>query len=475
MNLYILEGENVMNRLFDLNIKQVLEHWGLEHALREIIANALDEQTLTKTVDIKIYKDNKGCWHIRDYGRGLQYIHFTQNENEEKLLSPNLIGKFGVGLKDALAVFNRHNVDVKIFSKYASISLQMATKAGFDIETLHAVFNEPIDTAFVGTEFIITGVTQDDIDKAKGMFLRFSGSALLERNRYGEVYSRDADSAYVYVNGVQVAKEENFMFNYNITNITTQIKKALNRERSNVGRTAYSDSVKKILTQCTSKTILLALVEDLSNIMRGTNKDESSWLDVSAYAAKTLDKQGGVVFVTPQEGLTFDQQEILIQSGKRVVMIPDTLKEKLGSTVTTFTNILQDYNASFEYKFVDYAQLSAAEQSVFDTKELAIEFLKRNNWGHLVPIRVSETIRVNEYGELTDGVWDGKQIIIKRSALTAEKFLMVLLHEFAHYLSGASDNTRVFENQLSRMLGYAVKELPQNASKASKFSLFKRG
>ena len=65
-----------MANLFDLNIEQVLEHWEMEHAIREIIANALDEQILTKTDEIKIFKKND-TWHIRDYGRGLQYTHFT--------------------------------------------------------------------------------------------------------------------------------------------------------------------------------------------------------------------------------------------------------------------------------------------------------------------------------------------------------------------------------------------------------------
>ena len=103
-------------RLFDLNIEQVLEHWEPEHAVREIIANALDEQILTNSKEIKIYKTGND-WHIRDYGRGIQYSHFTQNENKEKIESPSLIGKFGVGLKDALAVFYRKGIQIKIDSK----------------------------------------------------------------------------------------------------------------------------------------------------------------------------------------------------------------------------------------------------------------------------------------------------------------------------------------------------------------------
>ena len=36
-------------RKFDLNIEKVLENWDVSDALREIIANAIDEQLLTAT------------------------------------------------------------------------------------------------------------------------------------------------------------------------------------------------------------------------------------------------------------------------------------------------------------------------------------------------------------------------------------------------------------------------------------------
>lgn len=81
----ILRKVTIMSNLFDLNIKKVLENWSIADALREIIANALDETVLAKSPEIKIYKDSDKVWHIRDYGRGLQYFHLTQNENKEKL------------------------------------------------------------------------------------------------------------------------------------------------------------------------------------------------------------------------------------------------------------------------------------------------------------------------------------------------------------------------------------------------------
>src|SRR5216117_871880 len=36
---------------FDLNIEKVLEHWTIPFAIRELIANALDEQALTGTAE----------------------------------------------------------------------------------------------------------------------------------------------------------------------------------------------------------------------------------------------------------------------------------------------------------------------------------------------------------------------------------------------------------------------------------------
>jgi len=454
--------------LFDLNIEQVLDHWEIEHAIREIISNALDEQVLTNTRDVQIFEDVNGFWHIRDYGRGIRDIHFTQNENVEKIQSPNLIGKFGVGLKDALAVFYRKNVGVEIDSKFAHISLKMSSKPGFDIETLHVEFSKSKDCEMQGTEFTLINVKKSDIDKAKRMFLRFSGATIVEKTKYGEVYATNTGAPTIYINGVQVANEENFMFSYNITNINAQIKKSLNRERSNVGRTAYSDTVKNILKQCKSETVLLRLIEDLENVMRGTNKDESNWVDVATYAASTLNERstlnesGDVVFLTPEErqDLTNQQVEILDQSGKRLVLVTNNVYNKLEHSITTFKDVYTEYNESFEYKSVSFDQLTTVEKGIFDTRFTVFDFLKRHGYRNDADIRISETIRFDEHGYSTDGVCDSIEgIIIKRSALTSEHFLGVLLHEFAHYNSGAEDNTREFENILTEMLGLAMNEI----------------
>ena len=242
---------------FDLNIEKILEDWELYHAIREVIANAIDEEVLTITKKIKITKDKKRLWHIRDFGRGLRCEHLTQKEDEEKLKSPNVIGKFGIGLKDALATFDRKGIKVIIKSRHGHITLGKSEKHDFeDIITLHAYIHPPSDPNFIGTEFVLDGCANKDIEKAKDLFLRFSGDKILERTQYGEVLEKKKGTARIYVNGVKVAEEENFIFSYNITSLTKAIRKALNRERSNVGRSAYSERVKSVLLSCKSKRLL---------------------------------------------------------------------------------------------------------------------------------------------------------------------------------------------------------------------------
>lgn len=72
-------------------------------------------------------------------------------------------------------------------------------------------------------------------------------------------------------------------------------------------------------------------------------------------------------------------------------------------------------------------------------------------------IRVSETIRMTERGEMANGVWDGSEqrIVIRRQQLNnVRDFASTLLHEVAHPRSGgAPDLSKPFEDALTGLLG----------------------
>jgi hypothetical protein len=449
---------------FDLNIEKILENWETYHAIREVIANALDEQLLTNTKDVEITKQGNS-WHIRDYGRGLKYTNLTQNENQEKLSNPNVIGKFGIGLKDAMATFDRKGIKVLIKSKFGDITLTKTAKEGFaDIITLHANIAEPSDDKLVGTEFIIAGATDDDISKAKNLFLKFTGEHVLETTKAGDIVNKVGSIGKIYINGVKVAEEENFLFSYNITQLTAAIKKSLNRERTNVGRTAYTDSIKKILLACKSTEVAKILADDLQNINYGTQHDELSWIDVQEHSVKILNQNEKVLFVSSMDIMMHpDMIEEAKASGHQIISIPENLKEKIkggtdlsGKPIIDISQFTTNYNDSFSFEFVAIEDLTDKEREVYN---LTTDILNLVDGKPRIvrDIKISTTMRKDFFSQSeTVGIWEPStsSIIILRKMLNSIKdYAGVLIHEAIHAKSGLGDVSRNFEHELTVAIG----------------------
>src|SRR3954471_7290218 len=362
-------------REFDLNIERVLENWTLAHAIRELIANALDEAALTGTAEPEITKDAAANWHVRDFGRGLRYEHLTQNENREKLASPEkVVGKFGVGLKDALATFDRRGVGVRIRSRFGDITTHKQPKHGFgDVTTLHAVIAEPSDPALVGTDVELTGVADEDVEAAKALFRHYAGDEVLEETEYGVVLARPKLAARIYVNGLRVAEERNYLFSYDITSPTKALRAALNRERSNVGRSAYTDRVKAIVLAATSEAVASALAEDLSKFETGRWHDEVQLVAVGVHACQVLNASGKVIFLTPHElNSARDFVDRARDDGYRVIVVPQNIRRKLagavditGAPIVDLERYKAQWNESFVFTFVSADELTRAEREVF--------------------------------------------------------------------------------------------------------------
>jgi len=472
-------------RQFDLNIERVLEHWTVAHAIREIIANALDEQALTGTADPTIFKDAQGAWHIKDAGRGLRYDHLTQNENQEKLSNPGLvIGKFGVGLKDAFATFDRHHIQIYLFSARGDITINKTTKHGFtDIVTLHALIRPPSYPSLVGTEVVLLGVKDEDVAKAKDFFLKYSGDEVLERTKYGDVLRTHGLKSRIYVNGLCVAEEDNFLFSYNITSLTSNLRKALNRERSNVGRSAYTDRVKSILLECSQPEVAKALAHDLKNFETGAIHDELQWTDVSVHACRILNATEKAIFLTAEE---LRQGSSLIthaqRDGYQVIVVPTSIALKLpqlqdlhGQPIRDLKEYREEWDRSFQFQFVSPDQLLPTEQYVFRLTQTILRLLGQPSLSMLVKeIRISETMRMDFRGDEVLGIWElgERWIVIRRDQLQdVEHYAATLLHEATHAITGADDGSFEFEHGLTLHLGkVAALAIAKNAQHGAPIS-----
>ncbi len=469
-------------RRFDLNIERVLEDWDIHHAVREIIANAVDEQALTGTKDVEISQKGNRRFSIRDYGRGLRYEHLTQNEDEEKASEPGrVIGKFGVGLKDALATFDRHQIGVAIRTRHGDIAMAKSPKHEFeDVITLHATVAPPADPQMDGTEVVLDGCTGAEIDKAKSLFLRFRGDRVLEKTQYGEILEAKAtvggnpvarlsaasgqpEGARIYVNGVTVAEEPNFLFSYNITSMTGSMRKALNRERTHVGRTAYADRVKSILLAGRSLEVARLLTQDLGRYQAGTQHDETKYVEVSTHASRILNAHSSTVFVTPRQlEANVNAIDHARRDGHSVTVVPESVSYKIrglrdivGEVIRDLPQYAREFDESFEFEFVSPEDLTAAERRIYDKTERIFNLIGGRP-REIRTVRISETMRPDSLGADAHGAWDSDEslVVIKRSQLAdLESYAGTLLHEAAHALSGASDVSRDFESSLTRIIG----------------------
>lgn len=453
-------------RLFDLNIEKILEAWDSSHAVRELIANALDEQVLSSTQEVDIFKEPRGPWVIRDFGRGLRYEHFTQNENPEKLNAiGKVIGKFGVGLKDALATLNRNRVDVEIESAFGVITLTQRSKHDFgDVITLHAAVAPPRNRDFRGTAIRLTGLPDNDMARAKGFFLKFSGERLIEETRFGHILERKGAVSRIYVAGLLVAEEENFAFSYDITSLTEAMKKALNRERTNVGRTAYSDRVKAMLLQTKSHAVAKTLADQLKALEQGTGSDEVRWKDVAVHACKILSASGSYLFVTTSQLIeNASAVDHARKDGHAIITVPDNIYAEIagakgidGVTIRDISVYQAEWNNSFKFDWVPVEKMTQAERRVF-SQASTIAGIVGGLPKHVRMVRISKTMRPDFLsGVDAQGLWDPStsSIVIRRDQLRSVKlFAGTLLHELAHARSGHDDVTREFENELTDLLG----------------------
>lgn len=262
-----------------------------------------------------------------------------------------------------------------------------------------------------------------------------------------------------------MAEEENFLFSYNVTSVNAPLRKALNRERTNVGRSAYSDRVKAILLDCKSSGVANPLAEDLALIEKGRAHDElTTWTPVAVHACQVLNSTEEVLFVTPSDlaarsSLITDAGD----DGYRLVVVPNTVATKLrglvdgaGRPVRDLGTYRKERNDSFVFDFVAPEQLTDSEREVFEHTDSILRLAVPEPSTKVGEVLISTTMRLDRGDRQCVGQWQpaNRRIIVRRDQLRDFKdYAGTLLHEMAHAMSGADDESRAFEHQLTELLG----------------------
>jgi hypothetical protein len=326
---------------------------------------------------------------------------------------------------------------------------------------LHAVVGAPAEVD--GTDVALGGISDADVAEAMGFFLVFDRSVeVLETTPAGQVLAGPGDAPRsVYVRGVRVAEDDGLLFSYNVTKVDAKLRRALNRERSHVGRSAYTDRIKAILLAVEAPVVLTQLVDDMAGFAKGATRDEVKWNDVAERVVRQLAATDpDTVFVTAAQ--RWSHPELIRRAeidGKHVFVIPDALAARLRNaadgTVTTLERFAAEWNERVVIEPLDPAQLDPAERNVLALAGQVLEIIgrRRGEW----QVVVSEVLHLTPDGtETAHGLWEPAQrrIVINRRCLRSrELFVATLLHEIGHAITGATDLTAEFEDGLTDLLG----------------------
>lgn len=331
------------NNTIDLNIgTQCLENWENHHAIRELIANALDEHIISKiTQPIAINHSRNKC-EIIDYGSGITKSSFIIQSNSNKLSNEKLIGQFGFGMKDAIAVLCKNDIDVTIYTRDFIFTPSYTQRANTSDITLHITFinNNDYDDDEYGTKIVLNNIKKTDIEKAKDYFIDFT--TIKFDNIYSNTIMKFNDkSQYIFVNKFRVCKtKKNTYFSYNIKK-TKDVMKFFNRDR---GEKDYA-SFRKIITiilkdidiYC-DKYSTEQLRNEIKKILSNDNLLEFNQIDVIRNILSQLNESDDYIFIDEKDKQLVKKKNYVKKikdSGREIIFIGSGILKKINSIIKT--------------------------------------------------------------------------------------------------------------------------------------------
>ena len=444
------------DQLIDINIKMILENWTVPMALRELYANALDETVLCNLDSHpKItYQNNE--LKIIDFGRGIKTDDFVQNENLEKINSDNMIGKFGIGLKDSIAVLFRNNKRITIQSNKGIFTPVLNNKHGIDenIETIH-ISKKNSNGSFIGTTITINDISLDEYNEFTSFFTFFSPNLHKINSNYGDlILNLNKNISKIFYNDMQVSEDDGLIFSYNINKPNKKFLKSLNRERTFISRDGYSDSIVKIIKNLDKNDpYFLKVINSIYDSRNDNNNSEWNFIDVKEFVLKNIDKKIIIFNNNDNQNAVFESYakdegyELCYLNNKDYIAL-----ENRG--IYTFNKFIYDFTSSYETQEIKQWDFNVEESNNWDD---AIYYLKNLSlkWKKLKILFNKINFKVIEGHPSAKGITNGMQIEIVRKCLNNKNELIsTLLHEICHVISESDDGTIEFESCLTECMGY---------------------
>lgn len=211
-----------MKQKFELTLtERYASSWGVQEALRELIQNAIDQETQVDGNTLSIgYADN--ILKISNKDSVLQkkslLLGFTSKEDDTET-----IGQFGEGYKIALLVLTRlgHNVTIYNYGKKEVWTSRFVKSRRYEGEKVLTI---DVETGYLWTKvpdnnltIEVDGITEDIYDCLRDRCLLFHDDKgeVLESER-GEILLDDRYKGRLYVSGLYINNDDSLEHGYDI-------------------------------------------------------------------------------------------------------------------------------------------------------------------------------------------------------------------------------------------------------------------
>eukprot|EP00055_Hartaetosiga_balthica_P015223 m.88462 g.88462 ORF g.88462 m.88462 type:complete len:291 (-) comp8810_c0_seq3:1410-2282(-) len=211
----------------DLNLStELCPHLSVNDALCELVMNAIDAAP-DKVPEFSALDSSTIV--LRDQGEGLRLESFTVG----RTVGDKVVGRFGVGLKDAVAVLMRNKAQIEIDSHLGSYRFEV--KPGvLGTNTIHIQRHKAC-----GNTIITVSKLQDahaSVKAVKKLFLCFSHLKLLYTKDDFQVLLPEKQTGKnrgcLFVNGVAVKVPQSLFLSYNFKNATMNQRRACDRDHN---------------------------------------------------------------------------------------------------------------------------------------------------------------------------------------------------------------------------------------------------
>lgn len=443
-----------------------LPEWGIRQALREIIQNAKDSEVeFNAPMTLEWYVGSTGRETLRITNEGcslskdaLLFGHTTKYGRSE------LIGKFGEGLKLALAVFAREGLNVRVFTSNDEEGIgeiwvpEIERSETFNAKVLAITIKEAQYRKRVRVE--IEGLDRNLWDQYSKDYLFLPGTNKGKGIQVpsGEILLDSMYSGKIYVKGIFV-ESRNTMWGYNFYNAS------LDRDRKMVDYWSYETNRSKIINEAIN--LERVDVYEVLGMMEASAEDVKGYyfhdfIDVnSADKLKNqfILKHGNNSFPVANDGQAI--QLAHLDPEAKAIVVPDSLGKILNKAFGSFEdkkNCLEnEIIKTYDISGLDKKEIKSLAWSV-GAINLALNVLGIDKMS-LAGITVCDFRSPSLQGQFNS---KNNQINIMKKALSDRNLtLEILVHEVAHRFGKDAEHSHVsaIEKIWSTIMGELTKHV----------------